>query len=112
MIDDEMCGIVKKIMRGYEVNDDTLGLDVIEKAYPGGSVLKEEGIFENFSGESYQHQLSDRDDFESWHPRGSHRTVEVANRKYKEVLNNYQVPQLPPEVDRDLLKFIEKLDTH
>ena len=112
MIDDEMCGIIKKIMRGYEVNDDSLGLDVIEKADSGGSVLKEDGNFENFSGESYQARLSDRDDFESWHPRGSHQIMEVANKKYKEVLKNYQVPQLPPDVDRDLLKFIDKLDTH
>ena len=110
IIDDEMCGILKRIMRRYEVNDDTLGLDVFEEADPGGSFLKKDRTFENFSGEYYQPRLSDRDDFESWQSKGSIQSIEIANRQFKEILNNYEVPQLPPDVDKDLLKFIANLE--
>jgi len=39
VIDDEMCGMVKKIKRGYEVNPDTLAFDIIKEVGPGGHFL-------------------------------------------------------------------------
>jgi trimethylamine:corrinoid methyltransferase-like protein len=35
--------------------------------------------------------------------------MESANKKYKEILESYDVPELPADVDKDLLKFIENL---
>jgi trimethylamine:corrinoid methyltransferase-like protein len=35
--------------------------------------------------------------------------METANRKYKEILETYEAPELPADVDKDLLKFIETL---
>jgi trimethylamine:corrinoid methyltransferase-like protein len=36
--------------------------------------------------------------------------MQAANKKYKEILDTYEIPELPPDVDKDLLKFIDKLD--
>jgi trimethylamine:corrinoid methyltransferase-like protein len=35
--------------------------------------------------------------------------MESANKKYKEILESYEVPELSADVDRELLKFIENL---
>jgi trimethylamine:corrinoid methyltransferase-like protein len=35
--------------------------------------------------------------------------METANKKYKEILETYEAPALPADVDKDLLKFLEKL---
>jgi trimethylamine:corrinoid methyltransferase-like protein len=35
--------------------------------------------------------------------------MESANKKYKEILESYEGPNLPPDVDKELLKFIENL---
>jgi trimethylamine:corrinoid methyltransferase-like protein len=35
--------------------------------------------------------------------------VEAAGKRYREILETYEPPELPPDVDKDLLKFIEKL---
>ena len=40
---------------------------------------------------------------------GSPQSMETANTKYKEILETYEAPELPADVDKDLLKFIEKL---
>jgi len=109
IIDDEMCGMVKRIKRGYEVNPDTLALDVIKEVGPGGHFLDKDHTFEHFRTEFYQPQLSNRDDFVSWQANGSPQSMETANNKYKEILETYEAPELPADVDKDLLNFIEKL---
>jgi trimethylamine:corrinoid methyltransferase-like protein len=35
--------------------------------------------------------------------------METANKKYKDILETYETPKLPADVDKDLLKFIENL---
>ena len=109
IIDDEMCGMVKRIKKGFKVNDDTLGLDAIKEVGPGGHFLDKDHTFEHFRGEFYQPTLSNRDDFEGWCAKGSFQSMEAANKKYKEILESYEVPELTADVDRDLLKFIENM---
>jgi len=109
IIDDEMCAMVKRIRKGYKVNDDTLGLDAIKEVGPGGHFLDKDHTFEHFRGELYQPTLSNRDDFEGWYAKGSPQSMEAANKKYKEILQSYEVPELSADVDRDLLKFIENI---
>jgi trimethylamine--corrinoid protein Co-methyltransferase len=109
IIDDEMCGMVKRIKKGYEVNSDTLALDVIKEVGPGGHFLDKDHTFDHFRTEFYQPQLSDRDDFVSWQASGSPQSMETANKKYKEILETHEAPEMPADVDTDLLKFIEKL---
>jgi trimethylamine--corrinoid protein Co-methyltransferase len=109
VIDDEMCGMVKRIKRGYEVNSDTLAFDIVKDVGPGGHFLDKDHTFDHFRTEFYQPQLSNRDDYISWQAKGSPYSMETANRKYKEILETYETPELPADVDKDLLKFIEKL---
>ena len=109
IIDDEMCGMVKRIKRGYEVNLDTLAFDVIKEVGPGGHFLDKDHTFDHFRTEFYQPQLSNRDDYVSWQEKGSPQSLERANKKYKDILETYEAPELPADVDKDLLKFIENL---
>ena len=109
IIDDEMCGMVKRIKRGYEVNPDTLAFDVIKEVGPGGHFLDKDHTFDHFRTEFYQPQLSNRDDFVSWQAGGSSQSLESANKKYKDILETYEAPELPADVDKDLLKFIENM---
>jgi trimethylamine:corrinoid methyltransferase-like protein len=109
IIDDEMCGMMKRIKRGYNVNDDTLGLDVIKEVGPGGHFLDKDHTFEHFRTEFYQPNISKRDDFDGWCANGSPQSMETANKKYKEILETYEPPELPADVNRDLLKFIENM---
>ena len=109
IIDDEMCGMVKRIQRGYEVNPDTLAFDIIKEVGPGGHFLDKDHTFDHFRTEFYQPQLFNRDDLVTWQASGSPQSMETANKKYKEILATYEAPELPVDADKDLLKFIEKL---
>ncbi|MGD8300824.1 MAG: trimethylamine methyltransferase family protein [Desulfobacterales bacterium] len=109
IMDDEMCGMVKRIYRAIEVNPDTLAFDVIKAVGPGGHFLDKDHTFDHFRTEFYQPRLSNRDDFTTWQTNGSSQIVVTANLKLKEILNNYEAPGLPADVDKDLRKFIAKL---
>jgi len=109
VIDDELCGIVKRIQRGIEVNPDTLALDVIKAVGPGGHFLDKDHTFDHFRTEFYRPHLSNRDDFATWQASGSPQSMEAANKKFKEILDNYEAPDLPADVDKDLQTFIEKM---
>jgi trimethylamine--corrinoid protein Co-methyltransferase len=109
IIDDEICGMVKRIKRGYEVNADTLGLNVIKEAGPGGQFLDTDHTFEHFRTEFYQPRLSNRDVYESWYDKGSPQCMHAANKRYKKILETYEAPELPADVDKDLQKFIDKI---
>ncbi|HIJ55313.1 MAG TPA: trimethylamine methyltransferase family protein [Deltaproteobacteria bacterium] len=110
IIDDEICGMVKRIKKGYEVNEDTLGLDVIKEAGPGGHFLDKDHTFEHFRREFYQPRLSNRANFDKWYASGSPKTMETANKKYKEILKSYEAPELPPGIAKDLRKFINSIE--
>jgi trimethylamine--corrinoid protein Co-methyltransferase len=110
IIDDEMCGMVKRIRRGIEVNSDTLALDVIKAVGPGGHFLDKDHTFDYFRTEFYQPRLSNRDDFVTWQTNGSPQSMETAHGKYKEILATYEAPELPADMDKALQKFIEKMN--
>jgi trimethylamine--corrinoid protein Co-methyltransferase len=109
VIDDEMCGMVKRMQRGFDVNPDTLALDVIKNVGPGGHFLDKDHTFDHFRTEFYQPRLSNRDDFITWQASGSPQSMETANRKFKEILSVYEPPELPANIDKDLKKFIDHL---
>ena len=109
IMDEEMCGMAKRIHRAIDVNPDTLAFDVIKAVGPGGHFLDKDHTFDHFRTEFYQPHLSNRDDFVTWQANGSPQSLVTANMKVKQILNNYQAPELPASVDRDLQKFIATL---
>jgi len=109
IIDDEICGMVKRIKKGYEVTEDTLALDVIKQVGPGGQFLDTDHTLKHFKSEFYEPRLSDRDNFEIWKAKGSQSTIENANKIWKEMIEEYETPELPPDIDKDFQKFIKSI---
>ena len=110
VIDDEICGMVKRIKNAYAVSADTLALDVIKAVGPGGHFLDQDHTFEHFRQEFYQPVLSNRDNFDTWLANGSQQILQTANKKVKQVLAEYSEPDLPADADKDLRRFIDNLE--
>ena len=94
IIDDEICGMVKRIRRGFEVNKDTLALELIDQVGPGGHFVDKEHTCMNFRKEHYQPTLSNRDNYSVWKNKGSYQIMEAANKRFKDILKAYQAPSL------------------
>jgi trimethylamine---corrinoid protein Co-methyltransferase len=109
VIDDEICGMVKRIKQGYAVTAETLALDVIKEVGPGGHFLDKDHTYNHFRDEFYHPVLGNRDKFDGWQAGGSPNIFDTANKKYKKILAAHPAPDLPADADRDLQRFIESL---
>jgi trimethylamine--corrinoid protein Co-methyltransferase len=60
VVDNEILGMCQRVLRGIDVNDDTLGTDMIIAKGPGKDFLMEEHTIEHMRGEFYEPQLANR----------------------------------------------------
>lgn len=107
MMDDEIIGMVKRIGRGVEVNDETLAFDAIKEVGPQGEFLTSEHTVDHFKTEFYQPILSDRLTPNAWESAGSLRAEDRANMRWKQMLQEYVEPTLPADVDTALQAYIK-----
>jgi len=69
-IDNEIIGMVHRMLRGIDVNDETLGFDVIDKVGPGGNYIIEDHTVEHMMDEFFYPQLGVRSNFDIWEEKG------------------------------------------
>ena len=54
----------------------------------------------------YEADMSDSESFEQWQDRGGLDAAQRANRRWKQLLQDYQAPALDESIDEALLAFI------
>ncbi|MDO4556410.1 MAG: trimethylamine methyltransferase family protein [Lachnospiraceae bacterium] len=108
VLDNEMIGMVKRICKGVEVNDETLAYDVIKEVGIQGEYLSHPHTFMNFRDVQYIPQISSRGNYRIWEESGSLTAEQRANAKWKQLLEEYVQPEFSKELDMELRKFIDK----
>ena len=108
VLDDEICGMCKRIKRGERADEDRLAFDLIRQVGPGGEYLTQKHTFQNFRKEIYANLLEEKDSYANWQQKGALSIDRRANQKWKEILKAYQEPQLPAETDKALRRYIER----
>lgn len=112
VIDDDIVGYVKRYLRGVEVNDDALAVDVTRQVGIGGSFLSEEHTLKNFRKEFFEPSLLFRGTREAWKAAGSKPLHEAAEQKADQLIAADRVPLLNEEKKEALLRleddFLEK----
>lgn len=116
VISDNLIGFARRIVKGIEVNDETLAADVIDKVGPGGHFLGEEHTMEHFKKETWYPDLFERTFYDNWKKEGSKTLFERANEKVIDILDNYEPEPLPEDVSKQLDEIVKraesKLDDH
>lgn len=85
-IDNEIIGIIHRILRGITVNEDTLGFDVIDKVEPGGHFVMEDHTVEHMMDEFFYPNLSIRCNFDIWEEKGRPNMLSRAHKLVQEIL--------------------------
>jgi len=104
----EIISYVKRIMRGFEISGERLGLDVIHEVGPGGNFLIHKQTLKFFREEHWMPRFIDRQNPENWQKSGGKRYGERVTEKALEILANHQPERLPDEVVKRLDDIIEK----
>lgn len=99
VICDEIAHMVKRILNGVSVTDETLALDVIRQVGQGGSFLMEEHTLRHFRQELFFPALFRRQTVEQWLARGGRSILEVAHQRVQEILAEAGPVPLPEGAD-------------
>jgi trimethylamine--corrinoid protein Co-methyltransferase len=107
VLDDEMCGMVRRFERGISVTPETLAYDVTAKVGPGGNYLMEPHTLERCRSEFWQPAIGDRVGMEKWIAAGMPDEAARARKRWQKLLAEHQDPPLDETTRRQLHKFVE-----
>ena len=111
VICDDVIGMARRLVRGIEVNDETLALDVIDKVGPGRDFLSEAHTLKHFKTESHFPAMMDSQRYEPWVASGSKTLFQRANEKVKDIIENYEPDPLPKDVVDRIRAVVERADS-
>jgi len=107
LLNDEIIGEVKQILKGIEVNTETLAVDVIDKVGPGGNFLIEESTLKNFKKIWYPKYL-DRQRYHAWVDSGKKTLFDKLNIEAKKILKEYTPEPVSSEIKERIKEIIRK----
>ena len=108
VIDDEIIGSIRRYVRGIEVSDETLALDLIQELGHKPDYLWNEHTLAHFQEEIRHSRLAVRCKREAWENQGSRTWDERAAERVKEILALPAVPQVTPEQERELTRIVDR----
>ncbi|MBC7219412.1 MAG: trimethylamine methyltransferase family protein [Hadesarchaea archaeon] len=110
VIDDEICGMIYRVLKGIKVDEETLAYDVIAKVGPGGHYLDQMHTLKYLMEEQYFPKISDRETRENWEKAGSKDLWQVAREKVREILKKHEPDPLDKEVEKQLIEYAKEVE--
>ncbi|OQY03900.1 MAG: hypothetical protein B6I22_10580 [Desulfobacteraceae bacterium 4572_123] len=104
VIDDEINQTIKYVVKGFEVNDETLSVGLIEEIAHTGNHLSHSTTFHHCS-DLMAPQLMSRENYDQWMAKGGIDVYERALGKARDVVENHQ----PPSIGRQAQKEIDEI---
>jgi len=98
VVDAEVCGMIRRVLRGIEVSPETLATDLIVQLGPGGDYLSQAHTRRWFRVESYlPGPVIDRLDRKGWEQKGGSDALTRAREQVQRILAEHQPRALDPE---------------
>ncbi|MFC2031331.1 trimethylamine methyltransferase family protein, partial [Chloroflexota bacterium] len=108
LICDELVHMVKRVVGGILVNDETLALDVIEEVGAAGEFLSHPHTARLFRRELFFPALFRRQSIEQWLENGALPIVDVAHEQVLDLLNSAGPAPLPEGADEALARALRE----
>jgi len=103
VLDNDMLGHVYRLMRGVEVNSDTLSLEAIREAVFGeGHFLGGQQTLDAMQRDYFYPKLADRDEPRTWALNGASDAWTRARDEARRILAEHRPLPLPEKRDRDI----------
>ena len=102
--------MVRRVLRGFTIDDETLAVEVIERARPGGSFLIEPHTLRHYKNEVYLPKLAERKSREMWEKAGSKDLRETAREEAKKILDRYCPEPLDHDIEARLREIVKEIE--
>jgi trimethylamine---corrinoid protein Co-methyltransferase len=107
VLDCEILGMLHKFLKGIDLSEDSLALESLRQVEPGGHHLGTDHTMTHFREAFYRAELFDYATNDDWKLAGALDSQQRASRKVKELLGEYQAPELDPGIDEALQAFMK-----
>jgi len=107
VVDNEILGMCQRVLRGIEVSEDTLAMDLIMKRGPGSDFLAEEHTVKYMRSEFFDPELANRQTREEWESQES--ASSRAKVKVSKILANRPPSRIPSVVREQILNLFPEI---
>jgi len=101
VIDNEIAGMIRKILSGIEISQETLAVDIISEVGPGRHFLSQKHTLKHV-GELFIPKIANRSTRAEWKRLGEKDAAQVAREEAKHVLETHQPEPLDEDIKREL----------
>ncbi len=108
IMDLDQAGMIQAFCNGVDLTENGLGLDAIREIGPGSHFLGSAHTQANFETAFYRSELSDNNSFEQWEAEGALDMAQRAEKKWKSMLESYEMPPIDPAKDEELQEYMER----
>jgi trimethylamine--corrinoid protein Co-methyltransferase len=110
IMNDEIIAMARRIMRGMEVSDETLMLDLIDRVGPGGEFISADETARRCRDEIWVPKLMDRDAWVNWEAGGAQTMHDRIRARLQEILATHQPPPLPAGAAERIERVLETVE--
>ena len=107
VIDDAIAGYIRRMLRGFEVNEETLAFELIKEVGPGGNYLLEPHTAQNFRDEFYLPDIVERMSYDAWETQEIRGMEAKAREKAERLLAEHHPRPLDAAQEREIDAIIE-----
>jgi len=108
----EIAAYIERMMRGFEIDDETLGLDTIRAVGHDGTFLDQPHTVEHFRQELWFPGLLDREFWSNWVEAGAGTLHDRCTARVEEVLRTHQPEPLDDDLERELDDIVASARRH
>jgi trimethylamine--corrinoid protein Co-methyltransferase len=113
LMDNDIFGMTARVLRGIEVNDETLAVDVIDEVGPiPGHFLNRAHTRKWWKTEIFEPMLADRQPHPEWVESGSKNIVQRAKAKMAEILAKYEPTPLTKEQEKAVAEVLKEAESY
>jgi trimethylamine--corrinoid protein Co-methyltransferase len=105
VLDNEVCGMMLRLARGIEVNENTLALDLVKQLGSEGNYLAERHTAQNFRREHFLPKLLPRDVRQTWEQKGAKTTLDLAHERLRAILAKHEPRVLDAGIEKELQAY-------
>jgi len=109
VMDNEFAKMIKCVVNGIPVNDETLAVDIIHEVGVGKDFLSHDHTFKHMREQS-QPELIDRTMREDWEAAGETDLYQRSLEKARHILETHKPDPLPESVLKDIRAIVEEAE--
>lgn len=109
IIDDELAAMLRRALRGIKITPETLAIEAIQRAGPGGNFLHDSHTLRHMREEIFVPTLTNLQGREKWYQTGSKDVTQVAREKVAFILANHKPKPIAGDLELELEAYLTHL---